>query len=250
MPFWGVNRSAWEALCDKDQPAHCTTAATSAQGSIASVGEIGHGDGVIRITGAMLPDPLRQEDNTSDNRFGLASYALTYPAYLVFENLVAYQRPSDGPGDPGPGDPADPLEADISGPSRVRAGDPVTFDGSASTGDIVHWRWDLGDGTVVEGADAAAVTHQYERPGRRTVTLAIEDADGETATAAHTVTVQGPPAQGGQSSGAQLDPTLARSDTPAPGPAVPALMLLLIAAAVSGRASLAARARKARSPVR
>jgi hypothetical protein len=93
MPFWGVARPAWEARCAKPQPTHCTVAATSAQGAIANLGEIAHGDGLIRIGGAMLPDPLRQDDATSDNRFGLSSYALTYTAYIVFENLVDHQRP-------------------------------------------------------------------------------------------------------------------------------------------------------------
>ena len=92
MPFWGVNRAAWEARCDKAEQALCTTATTSAQGSSVSLGEIGHGEGTVRIVGIMLPDPLRTDDEFSDNRFGLGSYALTYTAYTVFENLVDYRR--------------------------------------------------------------------------------------------------------------------------------------------------------------
>jgi hypothetical protein len=92
MPFWGVDRAAWEAKCDKAEQTLCTTAATSAQGSKVSLGEVGHGDGTIRIVGIMLPDPLRTDDEIADNRFGLGSYALTYTAYTVFENLVDYRR--------------------------------------------------------------------------------------------------------------------------------------------------------------
>jgi hypothetical protein len=93
MPFWGVARPAWEELCDQAEPTHCTTATTSAQGSVANLGEIALGDGTIRIAGALLPDPMRQEDNVSDNRFGLTSYAITYTAYEVLENLLDYRRP-------------------------------------------------------------------------------------------------------------------------------------------------------------
>ncbi|HVM18643.1 MAG TPA: M14 family zinc carboxypeptidase [Egibacteraceae bacterium] len=92
MPFWGVQRQAWEALCDKAQPTHCTTAATASQGQLASVGEIGLGDGVVRIVGALLPDPNPVDDDRGDVRFGLGSHALTYTAYQVFENLVDYAR--------------------------------------------------------------------------------------------------------------------------------------------------------------
>jgi hypothetical protein len=93
MPFWGVDRAAWEALCDKDEPQLCTTATVAQAQSNTQLGEIGFGDGTIRIVGSLLPDPLRTDDHIADNRFGLASYAITYTAYQVFENLVDYQRP-------------------------------------------------------------------------------------------------------------------------------------------------------------
>jgi hypothetical protein len=93
MPFWGVERSAWEANCDKAEPQLCTTATVAQAQSNTQLGEIGFGDGTIRIVGSLLPDPLRTDDEIADNRFGLASYAITYTAYQVFENLVDYQRP-------------------------------------------------------------------------------------------------------------------------------------------------------------
>lgn len=94
MPFWGVEREAWEANCEKDQPIHCTTAATSSQGSLASVGEVAHGEGVVRIVGALLPDPNPVNDSIADHRFGLGAYALTWTAYEVFENLVDHRNPN------------------------------------------------------------------------------------------------------------------------------------------------------------
>ncbi|HVM39263.1 MAG TPA: hypothetical protein VM618_00645, partial [Acidimicrobiia bacterium] len=66
---------------------------TSATGT--SLGELPFGDGVIRIAGALLPDPTEQNYHP----FGLTSYALTYTGYQVFENLLVWQRP-DGGGDP------------------------------------------------------------------------------------------------------------------------------------------------------
>jgi hypothetical protein len=93
MPFWGVDRAAWESLCDKDEPRLCTTALVAQATGNTQLGEIGHGDGVIRIVGSLLPDPLRTDDAIADNRFGLASYAITYTAYQVVENLFAYERP-------------------------------------------------------------------------------------------------------------------------------------------------------------
>jgi hypothetical protein len=93
MPFWGVDRGAWEEACGKADAADCTVATTRPGGSMVNLGEAHLGDGVVRIAGAMLPDPSYVEDELSDTRFGLASYALTYTAYLVFENLVDHQRP-------------------------------------------------------------------------------------------------------------------------------------------------------------
>ncbi|HEX2031314.1 MAG TPA: PKD domain-containing protein [Actinomycetota bacterium] len=98
--------------------------------------------------------------------------------------------------DPGEPDPSEPLAAVIGGPSRARAGEAVTFDGSASGGDIAFWHWDLGDGTVIEGSDASVIEHTYTSPGRRTVTLTISDADGGTDTATHRIQIKGPPAKG------------------------------------------------------
>jgi hypothetical protein len=95
MPFWGVDRTAWEAGCDRDDPALCTTALVAQATGSTQLGEIAFGDGVIRIVGSLLPDPrvAPEDDTIADNRFGLASYAITYTAYQVFENLVDHRRP-------------------------------------------------------------------------------------------------------------------------------------------------------------
>jgi hypothetical protein len=68
-----------------------------------SLGELPVGDGVIRIVGALLPEP------TQDNfhPYGLASYGLTYTGYQLFENTTTWDNPgrdADGPGEEDPED--------------------------------------------------------------------------------------------------------------------------------------------------
>ncbi|MGH2672700.1 MAG: hypothetical protein ACRDHC_06960, partial [Actinomycetota bacterium] len=53
-----------------------------------SLGELPFGNGVIRIAGALLPDPTEQNYHP----YGLSSYALTYTGYQLFENLIAWTR--------------------------------------------------------------------------------------------------------------------------------------------------------------
>jgi hypothetical protein len=93
MPFWGIDRAAWEANCQHGDGRLCTTATTTRRGSHTNLGEVALGDGTVRIVGALLPDPNPVDDHLADVRFGLGSYAITYTAYIVFENLVDYQRP-------------------------------------------------------------------------------------------------------------------------------------------------------------
>jgi hypothetical protein len=47
---------------------------------------------VNRVAGIMFPDPVFEPDEANDHRFGLASYALTYTSYELFENLVNHRR--------------------------------------------------------------------------------------------------------------------------------------------------------------
>lgn len=85
-----VARGAWESGCGKDAATLCTTALL---GSGVGYGERHVGDGVVRIAGAMLPDPNYAPGGPRDMRFGVASYALTFSAWQMFLNLVDYQRP-------------------------------------------------------------------------------------------------------------------------------------------------------------
>lgn len=52
-------------------------------------------------------------------------------------------------------------------------GAPITFDASASTGDIETYAWDFGDGSTTTTQDPT-VTHTYDERGTYTVTITLE----------------------------------------------------------------------------
>ena len=63
----------------------------------------------------------------------------------------------------------------------------VTFDASKSTGEIVSWEWDFGDGGMTEGE---TVDHTFTAPGDYTVILTVTDDSGGQAVTSRTVTVE------------------------------------------------------------
>ncbi|MFB6285517.1 MAG: PKD domain-containing protein [Candidatus Bipolaricaulia bacterium] len=66
---------------------------------------------------------------------------------------------------------------------QPQAGQAITFDGTGSSdpdGQIQNYRWTLGDGTVMEGANQATITHTYQEPGTYQVTLVVTDNEGAT----------------------------------------------------------------------
>jgi hypothetical protein len=111
---WWVQRASWEAGCGKDVAAECTSALML--GAEAGIGERHVGDGVVRIVGAMFPDPSFRPNDVRDMRFGLQSYALSFSAWQIFLNLVDYQRPAP---------PAQPdlVVAGITTQSKAGSGD-------------------------------------------------------------------------------------------------------------------------------
>jgi PKD repeat protein len=95
-------------------------------------------------------------------------------------------------------------------PTDPITGETVTFDAGGSTGDVAEYRWDLtGDGTVDTATPDPQTTFTYDEPGERTVTLEIEDGNGNTDQTSQTVPVT------------ELEPTFERSPAgPAPGETV------------------------------
>jgi len=78
-------------------------------------------------------------------------------------------------------------------PEQPEVGDTVSFDASASTGDIVEYRWDFGaggEGFFDERTANSATTHTYEEPGEKTVILQVEDSAGQTTRAEDSVVVE------------------------------------------------------------
>jgi CARDB protein/zinc carboxypeptidase len=101
---WAVARRVW------------TPAGGRIAGTVSdevALGELTVGQGRIRFVGGLLPDP----EERYDHPFGLASYALTWSGWQLFENLAKWQRPLP-----------DLTVADITASSqRVVSGDRVTI---------------------------------------------------------------------------------------------------------------------------
>ncbi|MGY4706460.1 PKD domain-containing protein [Candidatus Bipolaricaulota sp. J31] len=91
--------------------------------------------------------------------------------------------------------PTPALAADAGGPYSGMVGVPITFDGRGSTGDIVEYRWDFGDGTTDTGA---VVQHAYASPGTYTVRLTVRDRYGRTDSDTTTAAVQPAPTPRGR----------------------------------------------------
>ncbi len=76
----------------------------------------------------------------------------------------------------------------------VMVGEEVSLDASPSTGNIVSYRWDFGDGASAEGK---VVTHAFQASGEYTVRLTVADPGGATASVSKVFLVVAPPAPPG-----------------------------------------------------
>lgn len=87
-------------------------------------------------------------------------------------------------------DPAPIAKFSVSGPQTVGA--TTTFDASNSTdphGTIESYEWDFtSDGDVDDTGET--VTHRYNSPRERTVTLTVTDNDGQTNTTSREITIE------------------------------------------------------------
>jgi len=80
--------------------------------------------------------------------------------------------------------------ADAGGPYSGTVGEPIQFDGSASSainGTITSYEWFCGDGSVETGINP---THTYSYPGVYTLTLTVKDEDNNCGTETTQVTIE------------------------------------------------------------
>lgn len=114
---------------------------------------------------------------------------------VVLELEVTDQAPPPPP--PPPPTNQRPLASFTFLPANPAVGDVVTFDASSSTdpdGTITNYRWNLGDGTVLEGPDQVSITYAYGSAGTFQVTLVVEDDQGEASLPKSAlITVAAPP---------------------------------------------------------
>lgn len=92
-PNWVIDEAAWTkagGTVAAQTWARGAEAANSPGFGGVSLGELTVGRGRVRIAGALLPQPTEKNFHP----YGLESYALTYTGYQVFDNLVAWSRPS------------------------------------------------------------------------------------------------------------------------------------------------------------
>jgi hypothetical protein len=141
-------------------------------GGQAGIGERHLGDGVIRIVGAMFPNPSFLPDETRDMRFGLQSYALSFSAWQIFLNLVDYERPETATNQ------ADLVVAHVATASKVGEGDNALIratvvnqgggDAAASlTGFVLDGETVLGsvDTPLIRAGDSAEVSLNWPTGG-------------------------------------------------------------------------------------
>ncbi len=79
-------------------------------------------------------------------------------------------------------------QADPGGPYSAYLGNAIQFDGAASSGVGLTYRWTFGDGTSATGAQPVKT---YAAAGTYTVALTVTDSAGDQSVAATTATVIG-----------------------------------------------------------
>ncbi len=123
-------------------------------------------DGSVEVTNTLSPTHVFPAGDNTYN-VTLSVNSTCGPASdSVSVTIAEYEGPEAIIGDPNPGEIC-PGESYVT----------VYFDGSSSTGDIVTYDWDFGDGTVVPN-DGSTPSHDYTAAGTYTVTLTVTDANG------------------------------------------------------------------------
>ncbi|WP_374438557.1 PKD domain-containing protein [Inhella sp.] len=102
-----------------------------------------------------------------------------WPACLLALLLSACGGGGDSP--PPPVTPTVPLSVELQLPERTEAGEALSLSTSlgGATGTL-SYQWDFGDG---QRSTEAQPSHRYERPGRYTVSLTVQNGQGGSASA-------------------------------------------------------------------
>lgn len=124
-------------------------------------------------------------------------------ARLFFLSVVALAACGDDtptPMDAGPRDfGPEPLSASLSAPAAADVGMRVLLDATASTGGV-RYRFDLGDGREIEDDDGA-LDATWDTPGRYSVVVTVEGAEGGSRTAGAVVAITERPTHAPRQSG-------------------------------------------------
>ena len=90
-PQWEVDREAFEKAGGRvvGTGVNSGTGGAASVDSVVTLGEIKLGRGVVRIVGALLPQPTKEFDHQE----GLEPHAVTYTGYFLVENLTNYKKP-------------------------------------------------------------------------------------------------------------------------------------------------------------
>ena len=110
---------------------------------------------------------------------------------VVYSHIASSIAGPDGSidlGAPAPEPPTAPVAGFSYAPAAPKKGEIVTFDASASTGDIARYDWDFGEGTP-ESTFEATIEHMYVNKADYTVVLTVVDSADQSAQATQVVTV-------------------------------------------------------------
>ena len=84
-----ARRSRRRAAGSSAPASNSGTGGAASVDTVVTLGEIKLGRGVVRIVGALLPQPTKEFDHQE----GLEPHAVTYTGYFLVENLTNYRRP-------------------------------------------------------------------------------------------------------------------------------------------------------------
>lgn len=111
---------------------------------------------------------------------------------LASENLtVNYtaEGSNDGSNDSSGGEDPAEVTADLSVPSSVHVGDALEADASGSTGDIINYTWNFGEGTE-ETREASTIEHTYSSEGTYEFVVTVNGENSTEDNALETIEVR------------------------------------------------------------